>query len=519
MITRRDFIAATSAAALGGVLPRMAMAQAETGWRQPNVLFFVADDLGVQLGCYGDPQARTPHLDRFARENVRFTSAFVTQASCSPSRSSILAGTYPHQNGQIGLAHYGYAMAPGLPNVASLLKAAGYTTGIIGKLHVNPEGDFPFDDRGISHGRTRDVRAAAADAGRFFAANRERPFFLHMNIIDPHVTLRDQFAGLPEDPQKPEDVEVWPWIGIDHPDLRKRTAGYYNCVSRIDTCFGLVLEELKQNGLEDNTLIIFIGDHGAPFTRGKTSCYESGLGIPMLVRWPGKSGKGVVREELVSTIDMLPTVLDACRLPVPETLPGRSLRPLLQSAEAPWRRYLCAEFTAHPPEWFFPVRSVRDARYKLIHNLLAPGRERRRPDIDSCPACTLYRQGAATDPDVKRMFETHLHSPEFELYDLREDPYERRNLAEQKPTAEVKAQLRAALQEWRKQTNDPLLDPDELARLTDNHDRLMVGINRARKKVEAAGGDFNAREHRHFRQISFDYRRGLTPIHTREKTQ
>ncbi len=122
----------------------------------PNILLVTADDLGLQLGCYGDTIAHTPNLDRFAGEGVRFTRAFVTQASCSPSRSSMLTGLYPHQNGQIGLSHRGYSIHDStIPTLPGELKKAGYTTGIIGKLHVNPESCFPFDFKHTSHQTAR----------------------------------------------------------------------------------------------------------------------------------------------------------------------------------------------------------------------------------------------------------------------------------------------------------------------------------------------------------------------------
>ncbi|MBE7560315.1 sulfatase [bacterium] len=385
-VTRRDFLSGAGAAALAAAFPRCASANARSNESRLNLLLFIADDLGATLGCYGDGQARTPHLDGFAYECVRFERAFVTMASCSPSRSSILSGLYPHQNGQIGLAHYSYSMAPGLPNLVSLLKEAGYRTGIIGKLHVNPASDFPYDDRGLEHSRTRDVRAAAADAGRFFAENGQRPFFLHFNVVDPHTPLLDQYQGLPERPMRADEATVWPWIGLDHPTLRQRIAGYYNCVSRVDTAFGLVLDELRKHGLEENTLIVVLGDHGPPFTRGKASIYEAGLRIPLLVRWPGRSRPGVVRREMVSTIDLLPTLCEAAGAPLPTGLPGRSMAPLIGDRKARWRELLFAEYTTHPPEWFFPMRSVRDDRCKLIHNLLAPARPNPITLMDNCPA-------------------------------------------------------------------------------------------------------------------------------------
>lgn len=140
---------------------------------KPNILLITADDLGFQLGCYGDKVATTPNLDRLAAEGVRFTNAYATSASCSPSRASLLTGLYPHQNGQLGLSHLGYSMNPGLPNLPALLKHEGYRTGIIGKLHVEPEGDFPFDYKKIDIQPTRDTKAVRAMCNAFLAVTMQ----------------------------------------------------------------------------------------------------------------------------------------------------------------------------------------------------------------------------------------------------------------------------------------------------------------------------------------------------------
>ncbi|MBI5693314.1 MAG: sulfatase-like hydrolase/transferase, partial [Verrucomicrobia bacterium] len=155
-------------------------ATAVCGATRPSVLLIVSEDNGPELGCYGDPQARTPNLDRLAREGVRFDNAFVPYSICSPSRAAFLTGLYPHENGQIGLATHKFAMyRPDQPNVATYLKSAGYRTGLIGKLHVNPESAFPFDFRAIpdaNFSRKTDIAEYAVAAARFFAQSEGQPF-------------------------------------------------------------------------------------------------------------------------------------------------------------------------------------------------------------------------------------------------------------------------------------------------------------------------------------------------------
>jgi N-sulfoglucosamine sulfohydrolase len=222
---------------------------AEPG-RRPNILLIVSEDNGPELGCYGDPYAQTPHLDRLAETGARFERAFVPYSVCSPSRAVFLTGLYPHQNGQIGLATHKFALYdPNTPNAFTLLKAAGYRTGLIGKLHINPESAFPVDFRkirGANFGR-RNVEEYAAAAAEFFAAGDE-PFFLSINYPDAHLPfLREQF-GRPSKPMKGTDVKPLPWVGIDTPRLREVTADYYNCLKRLDEGIGLLMAELTKSG-------------------------------------------------------------------------------------------------------------------------------------------------------------------------------------------------------------------------------------------------------------------------------
>ena len=173
----------------------------------PNILLITADDLGCQLSCYGEKRFRTPRLDALAAEGVRFENFYVAQSSCSSSRSSLLTGRWPHQNGQIGLAHLGFTMHPGQPNLPALLKAAGYRTGIIGKLHVEPAADFPWDwmpaKEKMAAPPTRNVRWVAEQSREFLASAKAsgQPFFYYVNFFDPHGPYTpdvNQVDGVPE---------------------------------------------------------------------------------------------------------------------------------------------------------------------------------------------------------------------------------------------------------------------------------------------------------------------------------
>ena len=437
-----------------------------------NVLLITADDLGLQLSAYGDSVITTPNLDAFAASGVQFDIAYVAQASCSPSRSAMFTGLYVHSNGQFGLTNASdFSLHPHLHDatIPNILKRAGYRTGIIGKLHVAPEDKFQWDARLSVNGR--DVQGIAASAEEFIGGGEDAPFFLMVNYTDPHAsrdrdpqtrevigdwTFMDQVNGIPPTLVEPSEKTVFPFQRIDTPEQRERVAGYYNEVRRVDIGIGLLLDALDRMGHSGDTLVIFTGDHGPPFDRAKTTVYEAGLRVPYLVRWPGVSQPGR-SEAMVSTVDILPTILDATGAIPPVEMQGMSLRPVLEDPDAPWREYLVGEFHLHGPPWF-PRRAIRDHQYKLIHNLVA-GTGIARIGIDGDLGYGTAQEQRYAGTPVRRAFDILADPPEFELYDLDEDPWEFRNLAGDPAHTATLERLQAALVDWRRTTNDPLLDP------------------------------------------------------------
>ncbi len=201
---------------------------------RPNILLIVSEDNGPELGCYGDPFVETPVLDKLAEEGVRFHNAYVPQAGCSQSRAALLTGLYPHQNGQIGLATWKFRMyREDTPNLVRSLKQAGYRTGIIGKLHINPAAAFPFDMKKISSSNfsRKKLGDYAKHAENFFNAG-DTPFFLSVNYPDAHRPFIKQARGLPTKPLTGVDVKPLAYFGLDTPQLRSDTANYYNCMNR-----------------------------------------------------------------------------------------------------------------------------------------------------------------------------------------------------------------------------------------------------------------------------------------------
>lgn len=451
----------------------------EPGEPHRNVLLIVSEDNGPDLGCYGDRFARTPNLDRLAAEGVRFDRAYITASVCSPSRASLLTGLYPHQNGQMGLATHKHRMYRHWPNLVSVLKECGYRTGAIGKIHVNPEDAFPFDWRAFpgSNFNKRPMQAFAQRA-REFMGGGDQPFFLMVNFPDAHFPLLRQQNGLPEQPRRADDVAPMPWLGVDSARLRTFVADYYNCLERLDTGVGLLLEALDELELTDETIIIYLSDHGPQFSRGKTSAYEPGVRVPLIMRLPEASTTGLVRGELVSSVDVFPTVLDLLGLDALPALPGRSLAPLLRGREdeSP-RQYMVMLGIGGAPVIYYLQYGIRDQRYKLILN---PIRDRSNTNAVAYlnhhnaffGAGSEQAEIDAAESAVQAAYARYRDPPRVELYDLARDPHEWHNLADDPDHAAVKDRLLAALRAWQAEMRDPLGDPELLGEYTAIQDQV-----------------------------------------------
>ena len=442
--------------------------------KRPNILLIVSEDNGPELGCYGEPFVQTPVLDSLAAKGVRFERAYVPQAGCSQSRAALLTGLYPHQNGQIGLATWKFGLYDDkTPNLIRSLKQAGYRTGIIGKLHINPKSAFPFDFKAISKSNfsRKGLEDYAREASKFLKAGEE-PFFLSVNYPDAHRPFTPQVDGIPANPLTGADVKPLAYFGIDSPDLRQQTADYYNCMARLDSQIGELLKALESSGKRDNTLIIYLGDHGADLLRGKRTSYEGGIRIPLII-----AGNGVMaqpaRNELVSTLDLMPTLLELSGAQAIGGLPGRTLTPLLKQKPIEWRQYLYTEFHTHSAHNYYPQRTVRDDRFKLIHNLMLdmvnPGyaftNRRFFEDLEEVI-------DAAPEP-IRSAYHRMPKPPEFELYDLHKDPHEFVNLAQNPAQAETLGRLQTRLQDWRNATSDPMLRSANISRLKGEIDACL----------------------------------------------
>ncbi|MGE4551161.1 MAG: sulfatase, partial [Opitutales bacterium] len=292
-----------------------------------NVVLFVTDDQSPDFGAYGNPALKTPNLDAIADDGTRFDYAFCTTASCSASRSVILSGLHNHANGHYGHQH-SYHKFNSYGNLVSLpvyLSHGGYRTARCGKYHVAPESIYKFDESIPGNSRSPVVMAENCKA---FLADSEKPFFLYICTSDPHrgggtaTELPHQpnrfgnpkpgskgYPGIKEVIYEPAEVRV-PGFLPDTPTCRAEIAQYYQSVSRIDQGIGRLVEILKETGAWDDTLFLFISDHGIAMPGAKTTLYEGGMRSPCLVRNPYLKTRGIASDAMVSWVDLTPTILE-----------------------------------------------------------------------------------------------------------------------------------------------------------------------------------------------------------------
>lgn len=421
---------------------------------KPNILLLHCHDLGQHLHCYGVDGVHSPNLDKLAAEGVLFENNFATAPQCSPSRSSIFTGRYPHSNGVMGLAHaeFGWELHPTERHLGQILAGAGYATagaGVVHETHGGParcgfaEYDAPAPAKAMAD-------AVIARLGQF-AKNPGKPFYLQAGCIEPHRLARvdktaDQdFLGGRMQPDTTHGVTVPAYLR-DTAGTRTELAELQGAIRHMDEQMGRVLAAVRELGLESNTLVIFTTDHGIAMPRAKCSLYEPGLRTSLLMRYPGKAGwhGGKRYKELVSNIDLLPTVLELAGVAVPAGVQGRSLGPLLSGGKYVARDRIFGEITYH--DYYDPRRSIRTATHKLIVN------------FSSAPAfmdpSQSWRPRADTVVPVNHAMAYH---PPFELYDLEKDPWEQKDVAGEAGYAGVLRAMRTSLAAHMQGTADPIL--------------------------------------------------------------
>ncbi len=411
-----------------------------------NVIYINTHDTGRYIQPYGYP-VETPKLMELAKESTLFRNAYCAAPTCSPSRAALLTGTAPHSCGMLGLAHRGFYFHDYKQHLAHMLSNNGFETVLCGIQHEAQDVSVLgyrriLDDQNYSMGkfkndwRTFDINNAEKVAN-FICEDHSSPFFLSFGMFSTHRDFPE-----PSELVNPDYV-MPPATVFDNPDNRLDMAGFLTMANTADTCVGIVMKALKESGLEDDTIVIFTTDHGIAFPRMKCSLYDTGIGVALMIKYPGNKLKGKVSDALVSHVDIIPTIFELCGIKQEDYFQGVSLIPLMEGKNNKVRNQIFAEVSYHVA--YEPMRCIRTERYKLIQYF--GGYERFMPsNTDNSP----YKNMMINEGFFNRT------RTQVMLFDLYLDPLERINVAEESDYQNILKDLSNKLYNWMEETNDPL---------------------------------------------------------------
>ena len=463
---------------------------------RPNFLIMIADDLTwSDLGYEGNTEVLTPNLDKLSKESLHLQCMFTPATTCSPTRHALYTGLYPIRSGAYPNHTRVY---DGTKSVFTLLKAEGYRVALQNKSHVGPPESFPY------------VHLPGADnfdqTEDFITQDKKQPWLLVYASNDPH-------GPWTRGPKRKYDASKLTMPSYLHENERTRNslAAYYAEISKFDMQVGSLMDLLDTTDQADNTLVIFVSEQGSSFPYGgKWSVYDNGIRASTLVRWPGKVKAATSSDALVQYVDVVPTLLEAAGIDptkvdagCPDAMgatgfDGKSFMPLLTGQQTTFRDYIFSQHTTvgiHGFDEPYPMRAVRDDRYKLILNL-APENTYSIGGIHKHALLKSWQEDAASDPALQQRIDWLSHRPAEELYDLQNDPLETHNLAADPQLSEVKARLRKELEAWMTQQGDQGMETEMLAKTrqgpgTDKEDddaEPAPKKPRRRKNAAAAAG-------------------------------
>ncbi len=441
---------------------------------EPNLLIITVDDMSADsIGAFGCKLPDTsPNIDRLAAEGLRFRHAHVQVGNCMPSRNVMWSGRYPHNNRVEGFYQ---VPNPGYPVLADLMQEAGYFTAIRHKVsHSTPYHPYPAWDLVLdqlpdgSKAHVKDPKSYGVSTARGIAgANAEgKPFCLLVNIADPHKPFFAQGRNgvtIP-DPHPPSrvftpDEPPTPGFLFKDPVVSKELSHYYSSVRRADDGVGHILKALEDSGEADNTLVVFLSDHGMPLPFAKTQLYHHSTHTPLIVRWPGVTRPGSQdRQHMVSAVDFLPTLLDVCGLEHPKGIDGRSFAPLLKAESQDGRDLVIKEYNENAGGSRDPMRAVQTKQLLYLFNPWSNGQRVMATATTGTPTCRRMAELAETDRWIAARHDLYQHRVVEELYDVQSDPDCLQNLIDSPAHLEELARLRAALESWMVRTGDHMLE-------------------------------------------------------------
>lgn len=423
----------------------------------PNIVFIIADDVSwSDIGPYGNNNIKTPQLNGLAKDGMLFTEAYLTTSSCSPSRTSIISGLYPHNTDAEQLS---WPLPHGKKTFVDLLKNSGYWTGLAGKYHM---GDPVRDDfnmllemqwKDAPIGLDRRLVGDGSGCDEWLKLLRARPkgkpFFTWLASFDAH---RPFYDGMSKDPHDIEKVILPPYM--PQTDLVKKDfALYYDEISRMDFYIGQVLLELENQGVSDNTIVVFISDNGRAFPRDKTTLYDGGIKTPWIVKWPAKIKPNQINKNLISSVDLAPTFLSLAGVALPDDFEGEDCKEMLFDTNVSLRDEIYAEDHFHDFEDY--TRAVRTKKYKYVKNYYT--------DLPNTPSADVIRGRSWQSMKEERSNGTlnkaqtkcfDIPREQEELFDMVNDPYELHNLVNESNHQAGLKEMRNRLETIRRNSND-----------------------------------------------------------------
>lgn len=427
----------------------------------PNFLIILADDCTYNdLPLYGGKNARTPNIDKLAAQGLTFNRAYVSMAICQPCRSELYTGQYPLRN---GCAWNHSASRPTTRSLPYYLGARGYRVGVAGKTDVFPRTSFPFEDvPGFDGNCVRNpTKPHTLDAIRnFMARKRDEPFCLVIGLVEPHV------PWVMGDPSQypPGKIKLPPNIA-DTKRTREDFGRYLAEITYMDGQVGEILEALKSEGAEANTLVLFSSEQGSQFPGNKWTCWDTGLHTGLIARWPGNISAGKRTDALVGYVDVVPTLLELAGVDSASTgvtLDGTSFAAVLRGERQTHREFAYAIHNNLPEGPAYPSRTITDGEWRYIRNLT--------PDEIYIQKYLMGSQGgnelnnpywgtwmftSEQKAETYRLIKRYMTRPAEELYHTTADPYEMTNLIADSKSTTIKSRLSAELDHWLAQQGDP----------------------------------------------------------------
>ena len=409
---------------------------------KPNIVMYIADDLSWwDLGCNGNEIVQTPNVDQLAEKGVKMTHMFTASTMCSPSRSALYTGLFPHRNG----CHMNHgSVKEGTLSLPHYLSPLGYHVALAGKRHIKPPEAFPFET----------LNSHPDSVSAYIDGLAGEPFCLFFASNDPHAPHREGRITANDVSVPPHWLDTW--------ESRDLNARYMNDIDAMDKEFGDLINVLKDNDLYEDAVVIFTSDHGFEHF-AKWTCYDAGLRVPCLIKWKEVIEEGSENQAMASFVDFLPTFIEMAGGIVPQDLDGISFLKVLVDNQPEHRDLIYGTHTNRGiiSGKAYPIRSVQTREFKYIMNLASDSlfqnintHGRTFDPDDASPVWVSWQRLAEEDESVRARVRHYLQRPADELYNLAGDPWELDNLAGDPQYADLKEHLKKELEQWMLEQGD-----------------------------------------------------------------